>query len=69
MTRSWNTDSRTLNSNDARQVVACYRATYSPRRFQWLMLQAAGHGHQPDVAHIFQAAVEEAGELLARIES
>lgn len=57
--RDWNKDGRTLNANDARQVVESYRESYGATRFRWLMIQAANAGRSPEIDAVFRAAIDQ----------
>ena len=55
--RDWNKDGRVLTVEDARQVVEAYHQAYSRKRFRWLMVQAAAHGHPAPIAEVFRSAI------------
>ena len=57
--RDWNQDGRVLTIEDAEQVIAEYRAAYSPARFKRLMEQASNHGHARAISERFEQAATE----------
>ena len=56
--RSWLRDGVVLTVEDAEQVVDFYRANYSSSRFIWLMLLAANHGHEKEIADVFRSVLQ-----------
>lgn len=52
----WSSDGMCLTAEDARQVVAHYRRSYSPTRFSWLMDQAYKNTPFADCADVFNEA-------------
>ncbi len=55
--RSWTTDGRILNAQDAAECVQTYHQAYSRARFAWLMRLAASRGRGEAIDKVFRDAI------------